>query len=376
MKENCLDLDVADYQNEDFLQLNESQSKGRHVIAKKLIPRGTMLIVSKAFSYGIWDETGGKTPLFSTNMVKNTIDTPSQNENLLNLFKKVQGNPFLAKEVYSLYSSDLFDRNEVLPDQIVDVSRLECVSSFNSFAGEDLINTLLTKPVFTKEEIEQRSLQAHEKSTGVWIYPSLLNHACVPNTQRCFIGDIMIIFASKDIQENEEITNTYVCQLSEYEERQKHIKNYNFKCLCDLCKEEEKDQKRQKRERIVEKLAEINYNMLTIDKIQKFYQSLEKTYSKNSKFKFALLKPLGIWQNYLYSTGDLIDCAEKNKISYEILKNVAPDVGIVTAIKIKQCYDMAYQKSESLKWWNIVLNDDFFRNEAMLKLRFKQVMVG
>ena len=373
INENNYNLDIADYHNQDLLLLQENPSKGRHILAQNNIARGTLLIVSKAFSFGIWNEKENKIPIYSTNLVKNTIDTPSQYENVTNLFKKVHGNPFLAKEVYSLYSGNQFDRNEALPDNIVDVSRLECISSFNSFAGEGY-GEFFKNSGFTKKEFEKISRENIEKSTGIWLYPSLLNHSCIPNTARYFFGDIMIIFSAKDIKKDEEITTAYVSSLNSYDERQKHIEYYLFKCDCELCEIERKDPNRKEREKIIENSDEIAKIALDIEKISNLQKAIDKTYDQNAKYKFALLKPLKLRENYLYINGRFLESAKISIICYEMLKDVLPDLALMSAICIKKCYDKAKQNKKSEKWGGIILKDDFFHNEDILKIRYKKVL--
>lgn len=61
------------------------------------------------------------------------VDTPADQENTANLIKNIHGNPFLAKEVYGLWSGSMFDRNEQIPETIVDISRIESIVGLNSF---------------------------------------------------------------------------------------------------------------------------------------------------------------------------------------------------------------------------------------------------
>jgi len=44
---------------------------------------------------------------------------------------------------------------------------------------------------------------------GIWLFPSYFNHSCVANCQRVFFGDVMLIYASKDIDMGEELYFRY-----------------------------------------------------------------------------------------------------------------------------------------------------------------------
>jgi hypothetical protein len=43
----------------------------------------------------------------------------------------------------------------------------------------------------------------------VWIYPAYINHSCAHNCENVFIGDVMFIYAKRDIAKGEEITHRY-----------------------------------------------------------------------------------------------------------------------------------------------------------------------
>lgn len=71
---------------------------------------------------------------------------------------------------------------------------------------------------------------------GFWIHTSYINHACLPNSVRTFLGDVLFLRATRDIAEDEEITAQYVAPELRYEERQKGFKTtWGFECDCRLC---------------------------------------------------------------------------------------------------------------------------------------------
>lgn len=93
------------------------------------------------------------------------------------------------------------DRNKLVPDGIVDSTRLEHILNYNSFESVDLAEQMLKNKY--KNSFE-------EKNNGLWIVPSYLNHSCLPNTVRIYLKDIVMIYAFKDIQKDQEVTTQYV----------------------------------------------------------------------------------------------------------------------------------------------------------------------
>ena len=84
-------------------------------------------------------------------------------------------------------------------------------------------------------------------SNGLWYYPSLFNHSCIPNCFNFGFGDILIIIALNDIEPNSELFTSYFYYDMLYDKRQEYLKNnYNFDCYCELCNYEKKKFKESK----------------------------------------------------------------------------------------------------------------------------------
>ncbi|EXK26844.1 hypothetical protein FOMG_16649 [Fusarium oxysporum f. sp. melonis 26406] len=72
-------------------------------------------------------------------------------------------------------------------------------------------------------------------STGLWIRASYINHSCIPNAKKDFVGDLIIFRAIRRIVTGEEITHSYD-ESSDYEARKTNIRRtWNFECRCQLC---------------------------------------------------------------------------------------------------------------------------------------------
>lgn len=94
-----------------------------------------------------------------------------------------------------------------------------------------------------------------DHSCGIWTHASHINHCCLSNARRAFIGNMMIVRASCDMEAGTEITvwyhNPEGKSITELDERLQH---WGFVCRCALCLEARatKGAVATKRERLME----------------------------------------------------------------------------------------------------------------------------
>lgn len=75
-------------------------------------------------------------------------------------------------------------------------------------------------------------------SCGIWPMASYINHSCDSNARRAFIGDMMIVRASRDLARDTEITFWYKSPNDkDYEGCQKSFDHWGFKCDCSICQD-------------------------------------------------------------------------------------------------------------------------------------------
>ncbi|TLS27253.1 hypothetical protein PpBr36_04920 [Pyricularia pennisetigena] len=88
----------------------------------------------------------------------------------------------------------------------------------------------------SRDEKEAGAREAdRESSTGIWLRASYANHSCIPNATRAFVGDMMIVRATRDIPAGGEILMGYAGLDKPFAERQKKLKaSYGFECDCEL----------------------------------------------------------------------------------------------------------------------------------------------
>jgi hypothetical protein len=76
---------------------------------------------------------------------------------------------------------------------------------------------------------------------GFWIHTSYINHSCLPNSVRTFLGDLLLLRATRDISAGEEINAQYITPELTFDARQQKYKGtWGFACDCRLCEVDKK----------------------------------------------------------------------------------------------------------------------------------------
>jgi hypothetical protein len=95
-----------------------------------------------------------------------------------------------------------------------------------------------------KDKTSQKTNEEQFHSCGIWPMASYINHSCYSNARRAFIGDMMMVRATHDLAANTEITFWYHMPVeNEYDERQKQFRQWNFKCDCIMCRDNQMTEK-------------------------------------------------------------------------------------------------------------------------------------
>ncbi len=127
---------------------------------------------------------------------------------------------------------------------------------------------------------------------GLYGLPSLLNHSCLPSAHRTFACDAIVVRACRDMKKGEEVTVPYIAPSVPYDERRLRLmRSWKFKCTCELCEADSKDdiKAREKRRTIMKTLGQTMHTLHQIsDKQQlkrlaeesmKLCEDMKKTYN-------------------------------------------------------------------------------------------------
>lgn len=229
--------------------------KGYGLIAVTEIQAGTLLFTSKAVEIVYPNEVQVSSQTADFAVVDQAV-TSLLTQRTINNFTEYS--PLTRRLIYSLDAGPGFERLSPVTETPDDIELEDHISVANA----QRISSIITNNAFVAEGVLppvldfQSSTGQPLPSAGFWITPSFVNHSCFGNCTRFFIGDIAFVIATRDIQQGEEITWTYVDPTASLARRQRHLSNYGFECDCDLC-QFEKTVGENARSRRMEMLGEV-----------------------------------------------------------------------------------------------------------------------
>ncbi|CDZ98330.1 Predicted histone tail methylase containing SET domain [Phaffia rhodozyma] len=244
---------VADWVSPSF-KIGRSPTLGgiRGVIADRTIERGELLVVCKPFvsvdlkDRDLWPVTelvNVSTQQFAEGpahayLVRAMMDKIQDEPRALDVLKRLYAGPGHSDpELVDLSAFELpgalGDIEKEGESVDVDVSRLEGIRTYSSFG---------TSPVLIpKTGPTTYSGHRDEPCSGIYLVPSLFNHACYANVSWVFWGDIMVLRSCRTISPGEELTISYFPG-SSLAWRTTLIGKYEIGlCDCILCKEKRLD---------------------------------------------------------------------------------------------------------------------------------------
>ncbi|KAK4451416.1 SET and MYND domain-containing protein 4 [Podospora aff. communis PSN243] len=203
-------FDLGSFLRRTFIA--ESEHHGRGLFAAEDIKAGELVFVEKAtFLPNQYDPTRSAAALYAM-MMRQLFDNPS-----------------LGKTVLKMHPGDYrgtgLEGTTLDGVPIVDVFLLEGIRTKNCFSV----------PLSTYADTKM-SNHGERLAKGLWFHAACLNHSCVPNTMRSFLGDMFISRATRDIKKGEELFQTYIPVKPLIDERnQKYQSSWGFTCNCSLC---------------------------------------------------------------------------------------------------------------------------------------------
>ena len=145
------------------------------------------------------------------------------------------------------------------------------------------------KTHFGHQSPEQQKREKHHHTTGIFIKASHINHSCHNNARRSFIGDMIIVRATKDIPAATEISFWYASPEPgrTWEKTQENLRHWGFQCSCIWCQQDKKTAKKThtKRMALLEdlKAAFQASGDANLPRAERILAAIEKTYSAPAK---------------------------------------------------------------------------------------------
>nr|POE48148.1 set and mynd domain-containing protein [Quercus suber] len=151
------------------------------------------------------------------------------------------------------------------------------------------IRDIIARNGFAASAPDGREENARNASTGLWVRAAYINHSCMPNAAKEYIGDLMVIRAIRPVAAGDELTHSYD-ENPEYEARQKNLlTTWGFVCRCALCIAEEADgpELRSKRlelygqaSAITERENPLLVKRLVLAKLERVVKAIQETYEE------------------------------------------------------------------------------------------------
>ncbi|CZT07041.1 related to TPR domain protein [Rhynchosporium agropyri] len=216
--------------------------QGRGLLTNRALKAGELLLCEKAFAHaytaGGAQQAGDRDNDLTllVNVERDSITIGAQSELIQMILQKIPKSPSFAPTIMDLHhgSYDSVGFRMVDSTPVIDTFYIERVIALNA-CGCPLSSRLTHTRDMAKDAVrEANDKQFH--SCSIWPVASYVNHSCNSNARRAFIGDIMIVRATRDLAPDEEIDFWYQVLLAEEnDDRQKKLKHWGFRCDCTMC---------------------------------------------------------------------------------------------------------------------------------------------
>lgn len=154
----------------------------------------------------------------------------------------------------------------------------------------------ITSEIRDAQEAEEQS-----SSSGLWPWASRINHSCDSNVRRSFIGDMMIVRATRDLAADTELVFWYKKPSSLDSVNSVDLSHWKFKCTCRVCEDHEQTPRRdlQTRRRLWQSLKDTvapgRRSVADLLKFERIMPKIETTYRKPP----SEIPRFGLWDPYL-----------------------------------------------------------------------------
>ncbi|KAI1766063.1 hypothetical protein GGR53DRAFT_529160 [Hypoxylon sp. FL1150] len=242
--------------------VRESSGRGKGLFTTKPVRAGDLLLCEKAFAYSY---AGDDSPIGRDNMTllmnlnTNFMCMGGQAKLITQIVQKLYHNHAESEVFTSLHHGDY------VPVAISEADGIPVVDTF-------LVAEIIRLNCFGAPRTSRKSSTAllagkevdgtHAFTTcGVWPMASRINHSCVTNCRRSFIGDMMITFG----------------------ETQRKFENWGFVCSCALCLDKKRTPKsaildRKARYQRLERVLKPGASVAQLTQARSMLLDMEKTY--------------------------------------------------------------------------------------------------
>lgn len=253
-------------------EVKDSPGRGFGLFATRDIPAGEIIMAEKAFCVAWGHEDLALSAM--THDIRDDRIRASPAGLTRSMVQKLLNNPSTIEDIFSLCGDYRGEGADVLSTEdgpVVDAFRVHDIVSRNGFGLGHL---------YGAEGPESAS-------TGLWARTARVNHSCLSNADKEFVGDLLVLRALRKIKKGEEVLHSYI-ESADCDERQAVLKStWGFECGCRLCETERKDEPAVRRKRrelageadsFVAKEPVVGAKRMTVAKAQRLAKAIEETY--------------------------------------------------------------------------------------------------
>ncbi|KAK2752056.1 TPR domain-containing protein [Colletotrichum kahawae] len=215
------------------VEVRASPGRGNGLFTTKPVKAGDLLLCEKAFAYCYADEDdpmGQKNIKVLVNISTKRMSMGGQANLVSSIVQKLHHNPRMMPRFMDLHRGGYRAAKPAEgEDRPVDTFLVERTISLNCFGAP--------RTTFANIPRIGDKVRAGHTTCGIWTIASHINHSCFENCCRSFIGDVMIVRASRDMPAGTELVFCYQSPETgdDYKATQKRLSSWGFTCDCELC---------------------------------------------------------------------------------------------------------------------------------------------
>ncbi|KAJ5960083.1 uncharacterized protein N7479_007233 [Penicillium vulpinum] len=272
--------------------VRQTESQGRGLFTTQAVKAGDLLLCEKAFAYAT--EHPSKPKWNSSLHINTELWTTTRGGQLAlasSIVEKLYKNPSLTSTITNLYSSGFkqVSTESVDGNPVVDTFQIARIISLNGFGSPTS-----SRGNHIPDALDASGSPEKLHNCGIWPNASTINHSCMSNAHRAFIGDMMIIRAADDIPADTELTMWYM--LPSPENQPMDFRHWGFECSCAMCADIRATEPRvlemrvRQREQIA--IALDNNSTLSHERAEMLVERLAETYPR----PLDQVLRLGLWE--------------------------------------------------------------------------------
>ncbi|KAI6661525.1 Protein unc-45-like protein A [Oopsacas minuta] len=235
-------IDIADYIGP--IQILNSPDKGRGIFTTRNVKKGEKLCVVKAIETKISDHIN--CPCRSCR--KNKFISLSKDKTLYpKLIEKAKKSKLTTVRIISLCDRSItnvnidlysgcgyefaknFDTTPYPMEKLLLLTVKNMSTGYREFEPE-----ILNKSFEHMAHLSRPRGIPNSTLVGIWLLPSFINHSCIANIVKLYVGNICIVRAITDIPEGQELFCNYT-PLSLFTKVEDRCTFLNFLCSCNVC---------------------------------------------------------------------------------------------------------------------------------------------